>query len=365
MNRPTSLYLDLVRFVAAFMVFVSHTVRREWTGGFLWQLGPLGKVAVVIFFVLSGFVIGYAAHERENNGQIYAASRLARIYSVAIPALILTFVLDMAGRGLGLSTYNDITAGYPWAHVPWWLLNGALFLNQVWYMQADIGSNGPYWSMGYEVPYYFVFGIAFYARGPWRWIGAGLVLLLTGPNVAALFPMWLIGLSCYHWCVRRPLGQQAGLAVWVLSSAGLLALLIPGGNYHQLYDDLTFEPGRLHSLLYFYSIAVLFALHIVGFRGASLLLARPLDAAARQIRWLGQRTFALYLFHMPLLRFAAGAAPWGPESWITRAVIMLGIPAAVFVLAEYTEQKKTAWREAFLTVLSRTSRRVVPAPRQD
>jgi peptidoglycan/LPS O-acetylase OafA/YrhL len=57
-------------------------------------LGGLGAEAVDVFFVLSGFVIGYATDSRERTPLTYAINRLARIYSVAIPALAATFILD-------------------------------------------------------------------------------------------------------------------------------------------------------------------------------------------------------------------------------------------------------------------------------
>src|SRR5260221_5563674 len=53
-----------------------------------------GHSAVVIFFVLSGYVITYVASERETTLRDFALSRCARIYAVAVPTLILAIVLD-------------------------------------------------------------------------------------------------------------------------------------------------------------------------------------------------------------------------------------------------------------------------------
>src|ERR1700742_1917757 len=86
MNRQTSLYLDLVRFLAALAVFVSHICGQRFTGGLLWQSEPYGDEAVDVFFVLSGFVIGYVTDGRETSTRSFAVARLARIYSVALPA---------------------------------------------------------------------------------------------------------------------------------------------------------------------------------------------------------------------------------------------------------------------------------------
>lgn len=110
MNKPTSIYLDLVRFTAAVTVFFGHVSGSRLTGGLFWQMGPYGPEAVDVFFVLSGFVIAYVYDTREHSLTDYAVSRFARIYSVAIPALIVTFILDASDAPKALaSTANHGT----------------------------------------------------------------------------------------------------------------------------------------------------------------------------------------------------------------------------------------------------------------
>ncbi len=52
MNKQFSIYLDLIRFLAASVVFLSHA--PGFSGGWLWQLGGLGHEAVVIFLFYPG-----------------------------------------------------------------------------------------------------------------------------------------------------------------------------------------------------------------------------------------------------------------------------------------------------------------------
>ena len=69
-----------------------------------------GHSAVVIFFVLSGYVITYVASERETTLRDYALSRCARIYAVAVPTLLLTIVLDLfLWRSEIIRTYASIS----------------------------------------------------------------------------------------------------------------------------------------------------------------------------------------------------------------------------------------------------------------
>jgi peptidoglycan/LPS O-acetylase OafA/YrhL len=97
MNRSTSLYLDLVRAVAALLVFLAHgglPMFSENQG----CLRPFGHEMVVIFFVLSGFVIAYAVSKSQDSWRAFGADRLSRLYSVILPALLLTAALDFFTR---------------------------------------------------------------------------------------------------------------------------------------------------------------------------------------------------------------------------------------------------------------------------
>lgn len=83
MNKPNLhfYWLDALRFVAAFMVLLSHT-RNTFFPAFgdlpddqqnifsmmLTMFCRMGHEAVIIFFVLSGFLVGGRGWERIQNG---------------------------------------------------------------------------------------------------------------------------------------------------------------------------------------------------------------------------------------------------------------------------------------------------------
>lgn len=108
MNRGFSLYLDTLRFLAALAVFVSHLAYARFTNGNLQWIRDinLGSDAVVVFFVLSGYVIAYTTFARDRGRAAYAEARIARLYSVVIPALLLTFALDTFGSSLQPQIYG-------------------------------------------------------------------------------------------------------------------------------------------------------------------------------------------------------------------------------------------------------------------
>ena len=78
MNRPFSVYLDLVRFIAAFLVYLYHSNQRFLIEARL-PASDYGHSSVIVFFVLSGFVIAFVTATKESELPAYAASRISRV----------------------------------------------------------------------------------------------------------------------------------------------------------------------------------------------------------------------------------------------------------------------------------------------
>ena len=93
LTEPASLLLDVVRFLAAIAVVVDHLSLSEFRTG-LPSLEVLGYIAVPVFFVLSGFVNRYVTLTREVTVREYMIDRASRMYSVVIPAMVLTLALS-------------------------------------------------------------------------------------------------------------------------------------------------------------------------------------------------------------------------------------------------------------------------------
>jgi len=75
MTQALSLYLDALRFGAALTVFLGHYAGGRHSGGLFWQMIPYGRVAVLAFFVLSGFVITWVTETKEQTIEEYGLSR--------------------------------------------------------------------------------------------------------------------------------------------------------------------------------------------------------------------------------------------------------------------------------------------------
>jgi peptidoglycan/LPS O-acetylase OafA/YrhL len=296
--------------------------------------------AVDVFFVLSGFVIAHVCATRERDVRSYVVSRAARIYSVAIPALILTAVADCIGLRESPATYN----GPFQAFSPGLLIRCVAFLGEQWNAHRFPGSDGPYWSLGFEVWYYVAFGAFMFSPRRWRWIAAIAVLVFIGPKVALMFPVWLMGVATYRFCAGRRLSPPAGWALLIVPVVALAGYEALPHSPLQQFTPVTFEWMRLWSTGGDYFIGALFSIHLIGFASVSSTFSGWLDRNAGWIRWVAGATFSLYLAHLPIMLLLSASSPWAKSSIWTLALLLTATPAACLVFAEVSERRKEIWR---------------------
>lgn len=336
MKKDLSAYLDLLRVSAALLVFVSHLAAKKISGGFLWQLEHYGHSAVIVFFVLSGFVIAYSADQKEKNLYDYSVARIARLYSVVLPALLLTVVCDLIGTHHNPGVYYMERDTMPGVRLAF----GSLFLTQSW-QKLDLLSNDPFWSLPYEFWYYVIFACVFFLKGRLRVVAVGLGCLIAGPAILLLFPIWLIGAGTYR--LSGKLQTTAAPLMWAISS--VLVLVTIHYNQAPTVPVSALLPNAWSILDYV--IGLLLAINILAASQLNLGLAR----FRRPIAYIAGMTFALYLFHLPLLRLAAAYMPASlpvPARGIIAAIFAL---AVIFALSFITEGQKKRWRAAIRWLL--------------
>jgi len=355
MNRGFSIYLDLVRVLAALAVIVYHSNFRLLTTEKL-PFSNHGHAAVIVFFVLSGYVIAYITSERENTPLSYWSSRLSRFYSLALPVVLLTPLLDMAGEAMTPQFYTGGTTTYGLA----WLriLTSLTFLNEVWLVSIMSFSNVPYWSLCYEMWYYVLFAIAVFMRGKARlWLG-GAVAAMLGPKILLLAPIWLLGVALHRMPAleRIPpwLGWALFLASWPmyalfqhygLTEAGsrLLLRLIGEKWHHQMAFSKFFITD--------YLLALIVAANFIGFRAVAHRFAAVLRPCEKVVRWLSGYTFSLYLLHQPLLQFYAAAFDGDPRGRLFYSQVMLATLLSIVVIGHFTEHKRHHLRKLIRRML--------------
>jgi len=357
MSTAFSVYLDLVRFLAACLVYIYHSNQRFVTTEIL-PISQYGHSAVMVFFVLSGYVIAYISDTKERDWITYSASRLSRVYSVAIPAIILTILLDSSGRVL----MPEIYASYPYDQFLLRTLASLFFSNEVWFISITTFSNIAYWSVCYELWYYVFFGLLIFLPRRTGIFCAVLLGLALGPKVMLLAPIWALGVLLYRWQALAKLSIGAALWLLVASTIGIiwfhsadiaakttewLRTIIGSENVLQLTHSKYFLSDTLLGIFVFANFA---AMRKVASQISPLLLA-----IKSPVRFLAGYTFSLYLLHEPLFAFWAAILhgdPSGLDYWFATTCL---VAASVVVVGYFTENKRhilRAWIERGLQRIS-------------
>lgn len=291
-----------------------------------------GHEAVLLFFILSGFVLTLPLRpvlNRVFDWASYYPRRLVRLYlpvwASVIIAVVLTIALPSASTSDSswVSSHTDVT--------PWRVIRSITLL---------IGTstiNSPLWSLRWEVWFSlllpFLFVLIRVARMD-RWAVGGFVLLalismgaqfrpvidaLPGSFLTAgLFrylPVFGIGmlialnLPLLHGLGDRLRASGRSRTIWILVSVAAVLLttapsLIPAG-------PTAFGP--LDAAAYLLSLV-----------GVTLVLFAAVEAKpfeqfleTRPVQWLGSRSFSLYLVHEPIVLAAAVViVPTGFWPWV-------------------------------------------------
>lgn len=232
--------LDIMRALAALLVLLGHT--RNWFFAeistvqnpstilkLFWFLTVLEHEAVVVFFVLSGFLVGGATLKSFQDDKFsiadYMIARFSRIYAVYIPALIVTFVLFVFGN-IFLVDFGDGSIRPLFSEYQPNMGGIRAMLGHVAGLQGFIckawKENPALWSLGYEWTLYLFapaiiwFGFTRKARSV-RFLGVAFLLVGAGAIAISLrdyvfwFGAWFLGLFASLISRRKSLPVILGL----------------------------------------------------------------------------------------------------------------------------------------------------------
>ncbi len=153
-------------------------------------IGKLGKLGVDFFFILSGFIISYAAHYKYNNPNAiknYLKNRIIRVYVPYLPIGVLIYFLYLFFPGFSngnreISLFTSLTL-FPKG-------NPALSVA---------------WTLTFELCFYLFFSISFYSKKVWNYFVAvwfSLILIInysTFNNITILQnPIFKVFFSTYN-----------------------------------------------------------------------------------------------------------------------------------------------------------------------
>jgi len=349
MPEFTSLYLDLVRCMAAAAVFLYHAAALGYS------IRPHaftlhGEEAVCIFFVLSGFVIAHVTDSKENDWRSYTVARLARILPVAVLALLVTSLADKIGILHNPQLYVHAKFYNADGGVGSWLL-ALSFGNELWFQHSVVGTNEPFWSLGFEVPYYLGYGIAIFVPGRLRWVVLAGWAVVVGPKIALYFPLWMMGKLTYrllhHNWMRPTLPRLLGSSLLVFSAVNYAILKIAHDTLAPaaMFNWTSLE-SSIGSAAYYYGVAICFGASLLGtfhIFGRSV----PVERIGAPVRWLADGSFTLYLIHLPLLTAAKAIWPSTAAHPGGSLLIMCGVSLICYGLASLVERRKAMFRDLF------------------
>ena len=160
--------LNGLRFIAAFLVIIHHTeqfksiskIENYW--GTIPFIGIIGKLGVILFFVLSGFLITYLLLAEENSFKKISIKkfymrRILRIWPLYFFIIILAFIVL---PNIELFTLPGYGKDVIYSNLGWKLILYAIFFpNLVLSLLGIVPYASHTWSIGTEEQFYLVWPV--------------------------------------------------------------------------------------------------------------------------------------------------------------------------------------------------------------
>lgn len=304
--------LDAMRGIAALQVMFAHylSAGQGWIDfGSPWvRFTPLrfllqAHLAVIFFFVLSGFALAHSLLEEQRPSYLtFIARRFCRIYLPFAAAILISTILCMALRqdfvpGISDSLRVDWLDASPTAVARHFLMTG---------LRPDMQLDGVMWSLVHEMRVSLIIP-ALVALFLWRfWVGAmvvaatSLLALITATQIGLWNPwqgvsIFASGLQTLFYLF--PFAVGIVVAIWRTRLTAMLRrhllLAIALGGVMMLWRHFINSYGFSDWLVSLLAAgAILVALEFSAVDRA--LLSKPLQ-------WFGRVSYSLYLVHLPIL----------------------------------------------------------------
>jgi peptidoglycan/LPS O-acetylase OafA/YrhL len=218
MRAPFNYNLEALRGLAASLVVWHHVIVHPrqldstYTPVGIAAYNAPGHFAVLIFFLLSGFVIGKSQPEPLQRSGIstYLRKRFIRLY----PMYLLAILAGVVASGFNTSLSTVVQH---------------LFFLQGW-TTTVIMENNPLWSLQYEVLFYLAFiPLSIYNARPWlvtiTCASLGIAMLMLDPTgLGGTISQYLFGFS--FWALGWALSSYSNTEVPAASARLISALLL-------------------------------------------------------------------------------------------------------------------------------------------
>ena len=334
--------IDVLRGFAALLVLCYHVIEigqwKEFPVTGIALLPRIGWIGVDLFFVLSGFVIGQAAIEASQADPwgwrpVYVERRLRRI----VPLYIATLVLFLLLVDPTLLQYGSEAVRHILAHL--------LFIHNIWVKTAG-SINGPNWSVALEMQFYLLmlFATPWIARSPtWKvlalWVLAAIAWRfastylyppgggkpmhqqIAATQLPGVLDGFALGICLAKLALQGRLDYSPRrLLAWCVAAVALMLLALelfwPRAFYWHSWQMITFW----RTLLYAAFAAMLAVVVVIPWSGGFWL---------RPLRYLGEISYGLYLWHVPVLVTLLDRTAWRGAELLAGTVVCTTVLASL------------------------------------
>jgi peptidoglycan/LPS O-acetylase OafA/YrhL len=357
-STQASVLLDVLRGMAALLVLLGHMrfllfqdlsliPEHRWIMALPYMILATGHQAVIVFFVLSGYLVSASVFRALDRGvwswPSYLLHRVLRLWIVLIPTLLIGAVWDYIGLHLrnqgAILLYSGKTGDHLVTrdiHLSYHPLNwiGTMFFLHGTSVTA-FGSNGALWSLANEFWYYMLFPLAlltFLRKTAVRLRGLYICLFFTvayfvNREILELFPIWLLGVLLAKLPIRSFTHRTRIIATLLWAPTMILAM---GMNKMNI---------RLPADWFFGLCTTAYIWVLLSARGHAPKGSLYVSAS----RTLARFSYTLYATHTPPLLVAAGltlgVTRWNPDlhHLLLGFTIFCGLVTYAFCMATVTE----------------------------
>lgn len=299
LSRELSHALNVVRSLSAIYVVAHHVGQANNLLHGAGLLLKFGQEAVIVFFLLSGFLI-YLNESNKTLDFSYFERRFVRLYPPLLMAMLVSVFVALY---YGYFRENFSILG---------LFGTLLAMQDVETLKPGVivepfMKNEPLWSLSYEIVFYVIFYIIMKAAGGKfnkliPYVGAGsclaYVCFALQPShwvlVCAYFQVWWTGTVMAHIYLNGEyrINKMKSTITWlaILSTTSLL-----------IACNVGFSGFYQYPLLPFRHFAVAFFLVILSFSPPARLFLKYCQIFHGAFLYLASISYGLYILHWPIL----------------------------------------------------------------
>ena len=348
LTEGNSITLDLIRGISAQLVVVGHGIsffgifKSLHQPNFPW----MQNIAVLIFFILSGFLITYSTLRKTNyTFKHFFADRFSRIYTAFVPSLLIVLLIDYIAKTLSPArfyyeeAYNIKTfIGNLFMFQDHPLANNTFHLPNI----TSFGSARPFWTLAVEWWIYLCFGYLFlvifkkkstiFNISILAFLAIVPIFNFIGGRGNGLSLFWIFGAMVYYFASKNIL-KTLTTSIKIVMFIAFLVLAI-------LRIKIIMEE---YEAIFAFSLAMLLLL--------TLDLSKNIKYSTfwtKTIKFIASYSYTLYLVHYSVLSFIVGyfGDTYNPYYLFIFGFVLSNIIS--LMIGYYTETKLTKKVKTFL-----------------